>query len=269
MSLLSKTMQDVPSKSSSFRDRVKEKLLTPSGTIRLPRFLTNEPAAPARYPGKRLSSTPRKEPISPVEREQWYVPPEPPTPNETTRRKSKASRARNSAPVASPFSWVEGDDYFQQDVAVIDLPRASSSPEANYAVAPKPPIQAFPSMRNTNSSNLRIYDLRQERRFVSPDSELFSGKLYDLIQTIPSVWLASPKIKEAFIPLLRVDQMTTKDRPPEPRELRLIEGFLNHLPDVHIIPETQISRNPYHSTHIDYKRYLNLSVDVYQSSRKC
>jgi hypothetical protein len=144
--------------------------------------------------------------------------------------------------------------------ATPDLPpRASSSPEIQYAVAPSPPLQPISS--ETHLKFLRVYDFRQEP-ILSTDLEIFFGPTYDLIQTVPAVWLSSSKIREAFIPLLRGDRITTKDRPPTASELRLIEGFLNHIPEVHILPEDHVSRSLTRSSSLDYKRNLNLSSAV-------
>src|SRR5579862_2579553 len=245
----------------SFRDKVKEKLLIPGRSIKLPRFLTNEPGAPARYSGKRISAPRHLFPSSGSE-EQWYVPPDPPTPNR--RRLRRETRSRDSAPVISPYSWKEGDDYFVRSTEYLDSPRASSSPERSYAIEASSPRVV--SNEEQDSKALRRYDFRNEKRIVYSDMEVHSGLVYDLIKTIPSVWLTNPKVKEAFIPLLRIDQITTRDRAPTPTELRLIEGFFNHVPDVHIIQQKRIQRKPSQSDQ-DYKKDLKLSSDVNFSSQ--
>jgi hypothetical protein len=68
-----------------------------------------------------------------------------------------------------------------------------------------------------------------------------------------------PTIKEAFIPLLRGDQEITQMRSPTPNELRLIEGFLGHLPDVHVIHKKRFNRI---SKTWDSKSHLFLSTEV-------
>jgi hypothetical protein len=109
-----------------------------------------------------------------------------------------------------------------------------------------------------NYKPLGVHDLRNERKLLYADVQLHSGLLYSLIQTIPAVWLQTPKIKESFIPLLRQDKSTAQQKAPTPTELRLIiDGFLAHLPDVHII-----SAKPSNRPSTDFKRSLTLSSDV-------
>lgn len=249
-------MPDIPSKSPSLRDRVKDKLLTPGGSIRLPRFLTNEPAAPARYPRKQLGTSKSN---SIIEKEQWYVPPAPPTPERRVRKKA-VNHQRDSDPVRTPFSWVEGSEYFprpEDDEQV--SPRPSSSPE-RYFPAYSPSFHQ-PTQEDGAGKLLRVYDLRNESPNVHANLELRAGFLFDLIQTIPSVWLTNSRIQDSFTPLLRSDQVTAKERRTTVTERPIIEGFLQHLPDVHILPQSRIRRKSAQTTQ-DYKRNLNLSSEV-------
>ena len=250
-------MPDIPSaKSPSLRDRVKDKLLTPSGSIRLPRFLTNEPAAPARYPRKPLGTSKSN---SIVEKEQWYVPPAPPTP-ERRARKKEVYHQRDSDPVRTPFSWVEGSEYFlrPEDEEQIS-PRPSSSPERCFPEYS--PSFHQPEQEDDSGKLLRVYDLRNQSPNVHANLELHAGFLFDLIQTIPSVWLTNSRIQDSFTSLLRSDQVTTTERRTTVSEWRIIEGFLQHLPDVHILPQSRIRRKSAQASQ-DYKRNLNLSSEV-------
>ena len=140
-------------------------------------------------------------------------------------------------------------------------PRVSPSSEPIFtAIPPVQPVEEPPLVKS-----LVVHDLRNENRLLYADMELRNGLLYTLIQTIPATWLTTPKIKESFIPLLRPDQTPTLKQAPLPTELRLIDGLLGHLPELHIIPEKRIPRKPANNVRTDYKKCLNLSSEVYSN----
>ena len=250
-------------KTTSLRERVKDKLLSPSTSLRLPKFITNEPASPARYTGTAISpgyvSPHRNGSLSSGEKEQWYFPPDlPSTPKPKLQGKRK-TRSRDSDPTgASPRTELARIEYPEQ-TSPIRSPRIASSPQDHYPVIPSKVEELDEDPPNYKP--LGIHDLRNEKRLLYADVQLHSGLLYDLIQTIPAVWLTTPKIKESFIPLLRDDKCTAQDKAPTPTELRLIDGFLGHLPDVHIIAAKRIPRKPT-ASNSDFKRTLSLSPEV-------
>src|SRR5579859_201169 len=100
---------------TSLRDRVKDKFLSPNSSIRLPKFMTNEPASPAKYDGVPISPgyiTPL-DAVSSRKREEWYVPPPAPmspprsaphTPHGHDRkvRRKRACRSQDGPPPTSP-----------------------------------------------------------------------------------------------------------------------------------------------------------------------
>ena len=239
------TLQPSSKPSSSLRDRVKDRLSISGTSFRRPKFLTNEPASPARYKGKPISSGYDKS-ARDGGKEQWYFPPETPSlkPQRTVRR---SVRSRDSALAGSGHSSQRlSTDLIQR----APTPRASSSA---YHLLSEVSLEQL-------SRRLVLRDFRNEKRIMDSDVEIRSGMLYDLIHTIPSVWLCTPKIKEAFIPLLRSDGTTTREKSPTPTELRLIDGFLQHLPDIHIVPTRRIPRK--RPSTLEYKRNLNLSSEV-------
>ena len=259
---------------SSLREKVKDKL-TRGSSIRLPKFLSNEPAAPARYDGTPICSgyVPPHEISIPQHgastssrvKEQWYIPPDqpprprpPPPPPRPARR---VTRSRDSEPILlSPRP--HNSSKISMQLNGLLSPRISSSAETYFSTAP--PSQPVGSVEEPpNSKSLVVRDLRNEKRSSSADVKMHDGLLYDLIQTIPATWLTTPKIKESFIPLLRPDQSTTIQQAPLPTELRLIDGFLGHLPELHIIPEKRISRKSASDAHGEYKKWLNLSSEVF------
>jgi hypothetical protein len=248
----------------SLRASIKERILPPGSSFKLPRFLTNEPASPARYSGTPISpgySSSRDGVTSPGAREQWYFPPDPPSPK-SRKPEKRPSRSRDSAPVMSPYAQNEAFGYFAEQRSGLHSPRIASTPPHHYPFSGHRSID--PVDENQTLKTLVVHDLRNERKILYADMEVRSGLLYDLIQTIPSVWLTTPKIKEAFIPLLREDRSTTQYKSPTPNELRLIEGFLEHLPDVHIIQQKRVPRKRVTGQGPDeFKRNLNLSSDVY------
>jgi len=235
-----------PTKSTSLRDKVKDRLSLQGTSFRIPKFLSNEPASPARYKGK---------PISPgynsasrdIVKEQWYFPPEPPSPK-AQRTVKRSTRSRDSEPTVS-----HGRSSQQSE----ELSQSTQTPRASLSSYDQPFHD--PSL-DSQVRRLVVHDFRNEQRILYADVEIRSGLLYDLIQTIPSVWLCTPKIKEAFIPLLRSDGSTVKEKSPTPNELRLIEGFLLHLPDIHIISAKRIPRK--RPSTMEYKRNLCLSTEV-------
>jgi hypothetical protein len=247
------TAETLPPSKSSLRDKVKDRLSLSGTSFRIPRFLTNEPASPARYKGK---------PISPAYnlssresgKEQWYFPPEPP--KQTLQRPKVQStvkrvpRSRDSAPAISPLYPSPETELSMQHT---QTPRAVSLSTEYFP---------FPTAYSGDSPfrKLVVQDFRNEKRILYADVEIHSGMLYDLIQSIPAVWLQTPVIKEAFIPLLRSDGLTVKEKSPTPNELRLIDGFLLHLPDVHIISAKRIPRK--RPSTMEYKRNLSLSTEV-------
>src|ERR1700738_3735340 len=235
---------------SRLRDRMKDVLLSPTASIKLPRFLSNEPQSPARYEWGAISagySSSRDLKTSPGKKEQWYFPPDVVSPSSQQpkmQRKHRASKSRDGGPVTpsqrTPRTLSQQNTqntYFSENFN--GTPRVSSSPERYFPLIP----QQSPELgEQTSFKPLRIHDLRNEKKILYADVEIRSGLLYDLIQTLPSVWLTTPQIKESFIPLLRSDCATTQVRAPTPNELRLIEGFLTHLPDVHIVPSKRFNR---------------------------
>ena len=234
-----------------------------SVSIRLPRFLSNAPAPPARYSGIDISpGYEKKEP-----KELWYFPPTPPKPQKPLKkanRQKMPSRKpvrtqRDSLPsVVSPSIRVENgppeEPIAEQRQAMI---RAHSSPDYNgwrrsmYAEQ----LASFDSyMTQQTSHEFTIYDTT-----LNPiENEVRSGPLYDLIQTIPAIWLTTPQIRESFIPLLRTDHASIETRAPTPAELRLVDGFLDQLPEIHIVLPWSTQRN----SSIGFKRNLDLSTDV-------
>jgi hypothetical protein len=245
---------------SSF-ERAKDKLLS-SSALRLPKFLTNEPAAPARYCGK---------PISPGyvsrhsgEKEQWYVPPDSPPVQKKGKKSAKgAPRSRASEPVIStPYQSRQNNRQYSEQLNGLLSPRVSSAAAENYDF-PAPTHSADSPDEASGYKPLVIRDLRHENRTLQVDDQVHSGLLYDLIQTISTTWLPCPKIKESFIPLLRPDQTPIQEKAPTPAELRLIEGFLGHLPELQIITAKRIPRRPPNNTSTDFKRCLNLTSDVF------
>jgi hypothetical protein len=260
------TVTAQPPKSTSLRDRVKDKLLSPSTSLRLPKFMSNEPASPARYTGTAISpgyvSPLRNGSVSSGEKEQWYFPPDPPpSPKQTKHVKRRITRSRDSDPniSAAPRAPVSTQQYSEQVSALLS-PRIASSPQNHYPLVPSTVNEL--DDEPINYKPLGVHDLRNERKLLYADVQLHSGLLYSLIQTIPAVWLQTPKIKESFIPLLRQDKSTAQQKAPTPTELRLIDGFLAHLPDVHIISAKRIPRKPSNRTSTDFKRTLTLSSDV-------
>ena len=250
-------------KSTSLRERVKDKLLTPSTSLRLPKFMSNEPASPARYTGTPISpgyvSPLRNGSLSSGEQEQWYFPPDLPSPPKPKRQAKRISRSCGSEPnIPSPREELATKEYSEQIAALLS-PRIASSPEDHYPLVPRKIEELDDDYPNYKP--LGVHDLRNEKKLLYADVQLRSGLLYDLIQTIPAVWLTTPQIKESFIPLLRDDKATTQRKAPTPTELRLIEGFLGHLPDVHIIASKRRPRKLSNPTS-DFKRTLSLSSDV-------
>jgi len=216
---------NVEHQKSSLRERVRDKLLSPASSIRLPRFLTNEPALPARYCGKPISTARRPS----EEKEEWYSPPDaPPAPSpEVKKSKKRVTRSRDGASSSGRRQKQHPQSRASQQVTRELLTRGHSSPEYHFPMTP--PV-------NTTDD--------------------------DLIQTLPAIWLPTPKIKESFIPLLRPDQSTAQQKSPTPSELRIIDGFLGHLPDVHLIPAKRIHRKSVNVPNLDFKRTLNLDADV-------
>lgn len=249
---------------SSIREKVKEKLLTSEGSLRLPRFLSNEPAAPARYSGIPISSSYG---ANSGPKEQWYFPPDPPSPLQPARRKAKKrvtrSRDRNENVLMSTVT--DRSDGEMEELSTrlngILSPRLQPVPD-NYFPLSTPLFAAVERDGDVVHKPLIIHDLRSRvhSRVLEVDMEVHSGKLYDLIQTIPQIWLAAPKIKESFIPLLRENGQTAQEKAPMPNELRLIEGFLNHLPEIHIIAPKRIQRKT--QAEMSFKRNLYLGADV-------
>src|SRR5271154_2269676 len=89
---------------TSLRERVKEKFSSSSssisGSIKLPKFLSNEPASPARYSGTPISpgyiSQRKEESTSTLGgKEQWYFPPDPPIQQNKLER-HRLTRSRDS-----------------------------------------------------------------------------------------------------------------------------------------------------------------------------
>ena len=139
-------------------------------------------------------------------------------------------------------------------------PRISPSSERRFPnVPPSEPVGAVEE--SPVAKSLVVHDLRNETH-LGADVDMHNGLLYNLIQTIPETWLTTPRVKESFIPLLRPDQSTTLQQAPSPSELRLVDGFLGHLPELHIISEMRIPRKPALSAHAEYKKYLNLGSEV-------
>ena len=232
---------------SSLRERVKGKLLSPGSSIRLPKFLSHEPAAPARYYGTPICSgyvSPQEisipqnvVPTSSRAKEQWYIPPdEPPPPPRPARR---VTRSRDREPtLLSPRP--HNSSKISMQLNGLLSPRVSSEPHFSTI----PPIQPTGEVEEPpTTKSLVVHDLRDENRLCA-NAEIDDGLLYNLIQTIPETWLATPRIKESFIPLLRPDQATAVQQAPLPTELRLIDGFLGHLPELHIIPEKRTPPKP-------------------------
>ena len=248
---------NVEHQKSSLRERVRDKLLSPASSIRLPRFLTNEPALPARYCGKPISTARRPS----EEKEEWYSPPDaPPAPSpEVKKSKKRVTRSRDGASSSGRRQKQHPQSRASQQVTRELLTRGHSSPEYHFPMTP--PVNTTDD--DSTYQPLVIHDLRQQAlRLCEIDREIHSGKLYDLIQTLPAIWLPTPKIKESFIPLLRPDQSTAQQKSPTPSELRIIDGFLGHLPDVHLIPAKRIHRKSVNVPNLDFKRTLNLDADV-------
>jgi len=167
---------------------------------------------------------------------------------------------RDSLPaVASPSIRVEDGfeqlPLFEQRQTMI---RAHSSPDHNvwrhsmYAEQ----LASFENYEEPQISNVfTIYDTTQNLI----DTEVRSGLLFDLIQTIPAIWLTMPKIRESFIPLLRTDHASIESKAPTPAELRLVDGFLEQLPDIHIVHSSWSTRR---DSTVSFKRNLNLSAEV-------
>ena len=226
--------------------------------------MSNEPASPARYTGTAISpgyvSPLRNASVSSGEKEQWYFPPDPPSPPKQTKHvKRRITRSRDSdtnISAAPPRAPLPTQQYSEQVSALLS-PRIISSPHNHYPLVPSTVDEL--DDEPINYKPLGVHDLRNERKLLYADVQLHSGLLYSLIQTIPAVWLQTPKIKESFIPLLRQDKSTAQQKAPTPTELRLIDGFLAHLPDVHIISAKRIPRK---RTSTDFKRTFILSSDV-------
>jgi hypothetical protein len=114
-----------------------------------------------------------------------------------------------------------------------------------------------------DANSLVIRDQRPRVNGDSIHSEPCSRVLQDLIQKIPSTWLTTPRIKEAFIPLLRNNENTLAEKAPTPTELRLIDGFLQHLPELHIVQQKRVKRKqPTNPAAQEYKRSLLLNSHV-------
>ena len=255
---------------SSLRERVKDKLLSSGSSIRLPKFLSHEPAAPARYDGTPILSGY----VSPLEvsipgngmstssrmKEKWYIPPDEPPHPPPPRPERRVTRSRDGEPILlSPRPRNSSKISIQLNGLL--SPRVTPSSETYFSTVPH--TQPVGSVKEpSNSKSLVVYDLRNEKRLSYGDMEMHDGLLYNLIQTIPETWLTTPEIKESFIPLLRPDQSTTPQQAPLPTELRLIDGFLGHLPELHIIPEKRIPRKHANNSHTEYKKCLNLSSEV-------
>src|SRR5277367_958267 len=194
-------------KSTSLRDRVKDKLLSPSTSFRLPKFMSHEPASPARYTGTAISpgyiSPLRNASISSGETEQWYFPPDPPPspPKPTTKTgKRRSTRSRDNEPnIVAPRPQRPTQQYSEQVSALLS-PRIALSQEDQYPFVSSTVDEL--DEEPPNYKPLGVHDLRNERKLLYADVQLRSGLLYSLIQTIPAVWLQTPKIKESFIPLL-------------------------------------------------------------------
>src|SRR5271156_2502750 len=112
--------------SASLRDRVKDKLLSPSTSLRLPKFMSGEPASPARYTGTAISpgyvSPLRNASVSSGEKEQWYFPPDPPSPPKQTKHvKRRITRSRDSDTniSAAPRALLPTQQYSEQVSALL------------------------------------------------------------------------------------------------------------------------------------------------------
>jgi hypothetical protein len=194
------------------------------------------------------------------DKERWYFPPDepPPKPKRSERRVTR-SRDAEPPPLLSPSP--QNHSRISTQLNGLLAPRVSSSPENHYSLVP-PDDSADTLHERPEYNPLVIHDLRIENRLIYSDVELRTGSLYDLIQSIPATWLAAPKLKESFIPLLRPDSSTTEQKAPTPMELRLVDGFISHLPEIHIIPQKRIPRKPINGALAEYKRTLNLSSEV-------
>jgi hypothetical protein len=235
---------------SSLRDRFKfkDKLSLSSSSIRLPRFLSGEPASPARYQGK-----PFWTPSPP--KEQWYFPPT--TPPKQEAKHTELPARKLSENVLSPKPRRE---FRSSNLDGLLSPRIQESPQVFFTKTIEP-------MTPTIQRNSLV--IRDQRPKVNGDSihgEPCSRVLQDLIQKIPSTWLTTPRIKEAFIPLLRNNENTISEKAPTPRELRLIDGFLSHLPELHIVPQKRVKRKQATHQAQEYKRSLLLNSQVSSQS---
>ena len=229
-----------------------------STSLRLSRFLGNSPAPPARYSGIDISPP----------KEQWYLPPSPPKPQRPLKKTNgqkiptrKPVRAqRDSLPeVVSPSIRVEdGSEQLSLPEQRQTMIRAHSTPDHNvwrhsmYAEQ----LASFETYQTPVMSNVfTIYDTTRN----PVDNVVRSGLLFDLIQTIPAVWLTMPKIRESFIPLLRTDHASIEMKAPAPTELRLVDGFLEQLPDIHIVRSSWSTRR---DSLVGFKRNLSLSAEA-------
>jgi hypothetical protein len=231
---------------SSLRDRFKDKLSLSTTSIRLPKFLSGEPASPARYHGKPLwTPSPPKE--------QWYFPPTTP-PKQDTKHEDLPTARKQPDNVISPKPRRH---FRSSNLDGLLSPRIQESPHVFFT-------KSIETMTPTFSANSLV--IRDQRPRVNGDSihgEPCSRVLQDLIQNIPSTWLTTPRIKETFIPLLRNNEHTLAERAPTPRELRLIDGFLEHLPELHIVQQKRVKRKqPPNPAAQEYKSSLLLSSQV-------
>ena len=238
----------VESQKSSLRDRFKDKLSLSTTSIRLPRFLSGEPASPARYQGK-----PFWTPAEPSE--QWYFPPDSPPKQEPKQEETK-SRPR---PVTNVLSPQPTRKFRSSQLDGLLSPRIQTSRQVAFANPPVQPMIPATVVRDS----LIIRDQRTNARHGDlVNGEPCSRVLQDLIQQVPSAWLTTPKIREAFIPLLRNNEKTLAERAPTPKELRLIDGFLEHLPELHIVQQKRVKRKYATSAAQEYKRSLLLNSEV-------
>jgi len=239
----------VESQKSSLRDRFKDKLSLSTTSIRLPRFLSGDPPSPARYQGK-----PFWTPAEP--KEQWYFPPETP-PKQETKQEETRLRPR---PVTNVLSPQPKREFRSSQLDGLLSPRI---PASRQVVFPKNTVEPMtPATVIGNSLTIRDHRTKPHRG-DSINGEPCSRVLQDLIQKIPSTWLTTPTIKEAFIPLLRNNKNTIAEKAPTPRELRLIDGFLEHLPELHIVQQKRVKRKQPTNAAQEYKRSLLLNSEVY------
>jgi hypothetical protein len=248
----------------SLRERAKDKLSFAGSLFSLPKSWLHDPAPPARYTGIPISPgyvSLRKALMAAENSEKWYTPPGTPKPI-PPRRERHMTRSRHSeSSILSPRPQNQSAASVQRSRLFSPRPRSALDHQSVIS-------QPISEVRPTESPVQRPFGFRElinestnaSTEVIAAHSEVAarSGLLHELVQRFFEVWLKTPKITESFIPLLRHDQCTAQEQPPTADESLLVDGFLEHLPEIYIVDRNRRQIN----TSTDYKTTLDLDSDV-------